>query len=98
MVAPGGVGTLLELLYTWQLLQVKQIANMPIILLGSMWEGLVEWIRTEPLKMKLLDKEDLELLYVTRNCDEAFTVIQKAFQAFQEGDPNFCKSYKRYSL
>lgn len=31
VVAPGGVGTLLELLYAWQLMQVKTICNVPII-------------------------------------------------------------------
>jgi uncharacterized protein (TIGR00725 family) len=34
VVAPGGVGTLLEFLYTWQLVQVKHICEIPIILLG----------------------------------------------------------------
>jgi len=34
VVAPGGVGTLLELAYTWQFLQVKHILNIPVILLG----------------------------------------------------------------
>lgn len=71
---------------------------MPLVHLGPMWEGLVEWIRREPLEWNLLDEEDLDLLYVTRNCDEAFTVIQKAFEAYQEGDPDFCRSYKRYSI
>lgn len=32
VVAPGGIGTLLELFYTWQLMQVGHICRAPIIL------------------------------------------------------------------
>jgi predicted Rossmann-fold nucleotide-binding protein len=46
VIAPGGVGTLLEFFYTWQLVQVEHICNIPIILLGEMWFDLVRWIRT----------------------------------------------------
>jgi len=44
VVAPGGVGTMLEFFYTWQLVQVKHICDIPIILLGDMWPELVKWI------------------------------------------------------
>ena len=54
VVAPGGVGTMLELFYTWQLLQVKHICNIPIILLGSMWLDFIEWIKKHPLEKELL--------------------------------------------
>ena len=32
IVAPGGIGTMLEFLYTWQLVQVRHIKKIPIIL------------------------------------------------------------------
>ena len=35
VITPGGIGTLLELFYTWQLLQVDHIAPRPVILIGS---------------------------------------------------------------
>ncbi|MCK5625732.1 LOG family protein, partial [Candidatus Bathyarchaeota archaeon] len=50
IVASGGVGTVLELFYTWQLMQVKMIRNVPIILIGEMWLDLVRWIKKWPLK------------------------------------------------
>jgi len=37
IVTPGGIGTILELLYTWQLIQVSHISERPIILVGKMW-------------------------------------------------------------
>jgi uncharacterized protein (TIGR00730 family) len=98
VVTPGGVGTILELFYTWQLAQVKKFSNKPVILLGDMWFDLVQWIRNWPLKNKLIDEEDLELIYLTRECEEAFTVIQEHFRHYKEGGEEFCRTYQRYRL
>ncbi|MCX8183528.1 MAG: LOG family protein [Crenarchaeota archaeon] len=83
VVAPGGVGTLLEFAYTWQLLQVKHISNIPIILLGRMWFDFVKWIRKWPLKQKLIDPKDVELLFLAKDIHEAFSVIQKAYELYE---------------
>jgi predicted Rossmann-fold nucleotide-binding protein len=98
VVAPGGVGTLLELLYTWQLMQVKQICHIPIILLGEMWLELVRWIKEWPLKSKLLDEDDVELFFLAKNCGEAFAIIEEAHKRFKEGDEQFCLNYKKYKI
>src|SRR6185503_12509487 len=45
VVSPGGIGTVLELMLIWQLLQVKHLENVPLILVGKMWPGLVEWAK-----------------------------------------------------
>src|SRR5262245_9991015 len=37
VVVPGGIGTVLETLMIWQLLQVHHIENVPLILVGKMW-------------------------------------------------------------
>lgn len=44
VVAPGGIGTTLELFYTWQLMQVGHICKVPIIVYGDMWQTLVAWV------------------------------------------------------
>ena len=89
VIAPGGVGTLLEFFYTWQLVQVEHICNMPIILLGEMWFGLFRWIREFPMAMGLLDEHDVELLYVTKNCDEAFTIPTTNWSSILRGSSVF---------
>jgi len=43
VVVPGGIGTSLELMMIWQLLQVRQLFNTPLILVGPMWRELVDW-------------------------------------------------------
>ena len=51
VVMPGGIGTILELFYTWQLAQVKEIVNKPLVLMGEMWLDLLKWMRTCPSSM-----------------------------------------------
>src|SRR5262249_39742591 len=46
VVAPGGIGTVLELMMIWQLLQVRHVHDVPLILVGKMWADLVDWART----------------------------------------------------
>ena len=97
VVAPGGIGTILEFFYTWQLLQVKHICqNVPIILLGSTWKGLVEWIKKQPLKNKLLKKEDLDNLFLVNNCTGAMKIINNAKLEFSKGNKNICLNIKKY--
>lgn len=98
VVAPGGVGTLLELAYTWQLLQVEHISNIPIVLLGDMWEDFLRWVKQWPLEKELINYEDYELLFLVRNCDEAFEIVREAHQKFIENQGEFCFKYERYRL
>jgi len=98
VVAPGGVGTMLEFFYTWQLAQVNHICNTPIILLGDMWPELVEWIEKWPLKKKFLNKSDLHALFLADNCKEAMGVMRVAHEQFKEGGKDFCLNYKKYKL
>jgi len=101
VVAPGGVGTMLEFFYTWQLAQVKHICNIPIILIGKQWKGLVRWLEKEPLKNKYFNKEDLDLLFVVDNYKEAIKIIERVYEEFQKGkkaDKNFCINYKKYKF
>src|SRR5262245_65012029 len=39
IVAPGGIGTILETMMIWQLLQVGHLRGVPLILVGKMWPG-----------------------------------------------------------
>src|ERR1043165_1092064 len=41
VVVPGGIGTVLELMMVWQLLQVRKLEDTPLILAGPMYAGLV---------------------------------------------------------
>ena len=95
IVAPGGIGTLLELFYTWQLAQVEHICNIPIILVGEQWPPLIDWIEKYPLKNRLLKSEDVGLLFLADDYNEAIKMIDKAYEKHKKGDKNFCLNYYR---
>jgi len=79
VVAPGGIGTVLETLMIWQLLQVNHLTDTPLILVGPMWPGLVDWARATMLAADspLANAEDMDIPHCVSNADEAIALIQK---------------------
>lgn len=79
VVAPGGIGTLLELTMIWQLLQVRHLHGTPLILVGPMWNGLVDWARTHLLNpnFPLAEPNDLAIPRCVATADEAVALIQE---------------------
>jgi uncharacterized protein (TIGR00730 family) len=79
VVAPGGIGTVLELLMIWQLLQVRHVHGTPLILVGKMWADLVEWARTHLLTTKppLANPEDMTIPRCVNTADEAIVLIRQ---------------------
>lgn len=98
VVAPGGFGTILELFYTIQLIQVKQTCDVPVILLGNMWPELIEWIEKWPLKQGMISKEDFHSLFLAKSSKEAMEMINNAHEEFKKGTKNYCLNYKKYKL
>jgi len=96
VVMPGGIGTCLELFYTWQLTQVHHMLKIPIILRGRMWNGLVEWVKKEPVARGLVSPEDMDNIYVVKNSDEALEIIYEYHQKFL--DPKNTEYRKKYTL
>jgi len=82
IVTPGGIGTILELLYTWQLIQVSHISERPIILVGKMWTGLLEWMKLEPLNKQLIDKSDFNNIKIVQNVDEVIVLLKPLINKF----------------
>ena len=82
IVTPGGIGTILELLYTWQLIQVSHISERPIILVGKMWTGLLEWMKSEPLNKQLIDKSDFNNIKIVQNVDEVIVLLKPIINKF----------------
>jgi uncharacterized protein (TIGR00730 family) len=79
VVVPGGIGTVLEMLMIWQLLQVKHVDDVPLILVGKMWKGLVEWCRTsmsDP-RLALASPEDFSIPVCIDSADEAIAMVRQ---------------------
>ena len=78
VVAPGGIGTVLEMMLIWQLLQVKHLDRTPFVLVGKMWPGLVEWARTAMLSSDppLANQEDMDLPHCVPDADQAIEILK----------------------
>jgi uncharacterized protein (TIGR00730 family) len=85
VVTPGGIGTVLELMMIWQLVQVKHLHDTPLILVGKMWTGLVDWARTHLLKTQppLVNPEDMTIPRCVDTADEAIALIRAHHATWQ---------------
>ena len=77
VIFPGGVGTSLELFMVWQLLQVGFLTERPVVLVGDMWRGLLDWMRREMVSRSLMDPADLDLVTLASSIDEAVAQIER---------------------
>jgi uncharacterized protein (TIGR00730 family) len=84
VVAPGGIGTVLETFMIWQLLQVKHLENTPLILVGAMWPGLIDWARKSmlPASPPLANVDDMTIPRCVPDADEAIAIIREHHAAW----------------
>lgn len=82
VVLPGGIGSSLETFMIWQLLQVGYLQDRPLVLLGEMWHGLLEWMRREMVPRSLVYSTELDLVRVVESIDEAVRIIREAKEKF----------------
>ena len=85
IVAPGGIGTLLETSMIWQLLQVRHLQGVPLILVGRMWSGLLDWSRKAMLSsdLQLASPEDLKIPKCVDNAEQAIALIREHHEAWR---------------
>jgi len=78
VVVPGGIGTVLETLMIWQLLQVRHVDNVPLILVGRMWKDLVDWAKASMLdpRVALASADDLQIPRCLDTADEAIALVR----------------------
>ncbi len=82
VVLPGGIGTTMELMMVWQLLQVRKLRKTPLILMGNMWEDLVEWSKKYMLRpeLEMANKEDLLIPQCVQTAKETIGLIRSCHQ------------------
>lgn len=88
IVAPGGIGTVLETTMIWQLLQVRHLNDTPLILVGKMWPGFISWARTAMLEFEtpLANPEDMNIPKCVDNGDEAIELIRDYYSKWAVGN------------
>ncbi|MCU0568238.1 MAG: LOG family protein [Oculatellaceae cyanobacterium Prado106] len=80
VVFPGGIGTTLEMMLIWQLLQVRKLPNRPFILVGEMWTDLVQWSKQHMLEVEspMVSAIDLTIPNCVGTCEEAVVLLKDA--------------------
>jgi uncharacterized protein (TIGR00730 family) len=81
VVFPGGFGTVDELFESLTLIQTGKVFHFPVVLVGTDYFGeLLGWIRGELLDDGMISPDDLELLHVTDDLDEAVTLVLDCYE------------------
>ncbi len=86
VVVPGGIGTTLEALMIWQLLQVRKLNDTPLIMIGQMWSDLQAWAQLYILNTEqpMANPEDIKIPDCVSDFDSAIALLQKAHAQWQQ--------------
>ena len=85
VVMPGGIGTLLELFFSWQLLQVGHTAERPVLLVGrSFWSGLIDWVKTQQVDRGLISSGDLAWIKIVDTPEEVMETVMPEHKNFTQ--------------
>lgn len=97
VVMPGGIGTCLELFYTWQLIQVKHICPIPVIVIGKMWRHLLDWIKEDLRdRYKTISPGDLDMVHYAPDIEDAIKIIEDVKTLYDEADGDVCLNHVIY--
>ena len=76
VVMPGGFGTLDELFEAVTLVQTRKVSSFPVVLVGRrFWSGLVDWLRTHLVEAGTISAQDVDLLQVVDDAQEAVRAV-----------------------
>ncbi|GAA1232454.1 TIGR00730 family Rossman fold protein [Oryzihumus leptocrescens] len=79
IVLPGGFGTLDELFEALTLVQTRKVTSFPLVLMGrDYWGGLLDWLRGTAGAAGTINLQDIDLLRLTDDADEAVDIILRA--------------------
>jgi len=86
VVVPGGIGTVLETMMIWQLLQVRKLHDTPLILAGRMYRGLVDWCRQAMLVSgsALANPEDMDIPICVDDGPAILNLLRKHHAAWRK--------------
>jgi uncharacterized protein (TIGR00730 family) len=88
VVFPGGFGTSDELFEALTLIQTGKVLHFPVVLFGAdYWAELLGWMRGRLLAEGMISPNDLDLLYVTDDPEEAVTRVLDSYARHGEEVP-----------
>jgi uncharacterized protein (TIGR00730 family) len=87
IVTPGGIGTVLEAMMVWQLLQVRHLRDTPLILVGRMWSDLLAWAHSHLLdsRLEMASREDLAIPRCVSTGAQAVDILRSDHERWLRG-------------
>ncbi len=80
VIFPGGFGTLDEFFEALTLIQTGKVLNFPVVLFDhGYWAGLLDWTRERLLAGGMISPDDVELLHVTGDPEEAVRIVVECY-------------------
>jgi uncharacterized protein (TIGR00730 family) len=76
IVLPGGIGTLSEMALAWSFLQVGELSQRPLVLLGSLWQQTIHTFYTPDY----VREKDMKLLSFADTAETAVSHILNLYQ------------------
>jgi uncharacterized protein (TIGR00730 family) len=85
VVVPGGIGTVLETMMVWQLLQVRKLHDVPLVLVGKMYKELVDWHRKHMLSADcpLASPKDMEIPVCVEDGPAITKIVCERYEAWK---------------
>jgi uncharacterized protein (TIGR00730 family) len=81
VVFPGGFGTADELFESLTLIQTGKIRHFPVVLFErGFWEPMLAWVREQALPLGMVSADDLDLLHVTDEIDDAVQQVLDCYE------------------
>jgi uncharacterized protein (TIGR00730 family) len=86
VVVPGGIGTSLEALMIWQLLQARKLYETPLIFVGPMWGDLMAWVDRYMVDATpaMADPADLSIPQCVDHFEGAIALLKAAHAQWQK--------------
>ena len=80
VVFPGGFGTADELFEALTLIQTGKVLHFPVVLFDSAyWDELLDWFRDDLLHNGMISPDDVELLHVTDDAEDAVARVLECY-------------------
>ena len=81
VVFPGGFGTMDELFESLTLIQTGKVLHFPVVLFDTdYWGELITWVRNEALADGMISPEDVALLHLTNDVEDAVQVVLDCYE------------------
>lgn len=83
VVMDPGVGTVLEMLLVWQLLKEKHLVDVPLVLVGAKWGGLLDWMDTGMVQNGHRRSKEIPSLHHVSTTEQAIEIVMEAHERFK---------------